>query len=563
MANVSRGLFRGVWCLAWVCLGGCGAGVQQVLIVDYPTLAAEAAPADAGGTPAAEPKSQVGAKASSGGQPGAGGQAAPTPKGNCMTPDHRDMFCRYWSAYAYIDPRNIGEVWELGAADYALIVAKATIPTATGPLVREFPLFTVEGGTLQVHSGVDLLKKVPILIDRRDQVSFTLEVTHFDTPELLAEARKVLARTAELAEPFLGNYGVASQIIGGATRIIDDMTPEEQRKKNSYRNPIIPEDLQRTSRQLRTWFMFSSKQTDGPDRLGARVFRPCEGHPGALCEHGTNFARNRVKDLVYVAIELRAYENVFDQASLVTDGVCHNITSERIQAAREYLDANASLFHPDDVQIARKAYAAGASLIAARALRDRGALGDLADHLYLGDFSTMDFGIVPEGALHRQLHEIELCVLREVFDESPMREAFRLAQLQRLGGQLQCTGHASASACRTDAQIAALERLAALSRVDYQPNDPRALEGMPGSVLKLTVGEVRAALAHDKQAAADLTSAACATRDDATALLGRFSLACEDCLAATRRVCGALGKGEFEALVARERVDRANARLPN
>lgn len=150
---------------------------------------------------------------------------------------------RYWSTDIYLEPLDIARLWENGDLDYVLITAKARLPTPGKPLVREFPLYTYENGVVQSHAGVDLLQKFPIVVGQRNELSITLEVTHFKKAEEIALVRKVLDQTSKLAAPYLDNYPVASQIIGGATSIIDALTADDDRLKNSFTTTIHASDI--------------------------------------------------------------------------------------------------------------------------------------------------------------------------------------------------------------------------------------------------------------------------------------------------------------------------------
>jgi len=153
---------------------------------------------------------------------------------------------RYWSAYAYTEMLDIPMKLDVGDMDYVLITAKATIPTFDEPLVREFPLFTMEKGVVQAHSGVNLLERFPLTSGSRRELTITLEVTHYDKAEHLETARTVLQQTSELAKPFANNYPVASQIIGGAKSVLDALIPPEERQMNSHTDTIPYSELGQT-----------------------------------------------------------------------------------------------------------------------------------------------------------------------------------------------------------------------------------------------------------------------------------------------------------------------------
>ena len=85
---------------------------------------------------------------------------------------------------------------DVGGLDYVLISAKVKLPTRNEPIIREFPLYTIEKGLVQSHSGVDLLKRFPINGNAREQVSISLEVRYLSNEEALKAGSSPLARGA-------------------------------------------------------------------------------------------------------------------------------------------------------------------------------------------------------------------------------------------------------------------------------------------------------------------------------------------------------------------------------
>lgn len=150
----------------------------------------------------------------------------------------------YWSAYINLETQDLHKLWQVARADFLLISATVKIPTRSNVIVRDFPLFTITKGQVQAQSGLDLLKKIPIWSQARDQVSITLEVRYIKGQEALEKAKKILYETVKAAEPFLKSYPVASKIIGSAIPIIDQIVdPAAKRFPSSRTLAITPEKL--------------------------------------------------------------------------------------------------------------------------------------------------------------------------------------------------------------------------------------------------------------------------------------------------------------------------------
>lgn len=150
----------------------------------------------------------------------------------------------YWSAYINLETQDLHKLWQVARADFLLISATVKIPTRSNVIVRDFPLFTITKGQVQAQSGLDLLKKIPISSQARDQVSITLEVRYIKGQEALEKAKKILNETVKAAEPFLKSYPLASKIIGSAIPIIDQIIePAAKRFPSSRTLAITPEKL--------------------------------------------------------------------------------------------------------------------------------------------------------------------------------------------------------------------------------------------------------------------------------------------------------------------------------
>jgi hypothetical protein len=149
----------------------------------------------------------------------------------------------YWSAYLEIEGQDISRLWNLDGLDYVLITAEVSIPTTSGPLVRSVPLFTVEKGMVNYESGVDLLKKMPLHTNARDQVTFQLQITLLDDIEALKATRKILGTVSELAKPFLNSYPLASKILESSLPLIDQFAKPSKKPASSVKTAIVAERL--------------------------------------------------------------------------------------------------------------------------------------------------------------------------------------------------------------------------------------------------------------------------------------------------------------------------------
>jgi hypothetical protein len=261
-----------------------------------------------------------------------------------------------------------------------------------------------------------------------------------------------------------------------------------------------------------------------------------------------------------VTVGFRAYENVFDEQALISNSVCSEITADRIERAREYLASNVTLFHPDDVGLARRTYASAALLVQARELRQRRAIGELADLLYVAPMGG-ELSQHPESALRRQRTEVDWCVAKEIGNETPGREAYELGLLQRADWQLQCPGGVDPAACRVDRQVTLLRRLANYAGLDYEPANPTALSRGQGSLIGLTSREVASQLQRQQATAAQLEARSCDDEADTMALLSRFSMTCDKCVEAIRRACAAVPRATINRLVNQKLNQRSSAEI--
>ncbi len=285
---------------------------------------------------------------------------------------------RYWSAYVYVDPHNIVREWNRSGLNHVLVNAEVRIPSSEGPIVRRFPLFSIESGSIQQHSGIDVLQKVPLLIGAREQVSIKLEVKYLAGAEAMTTARKIISVAEKFAEPLLDAYPAASQILSSSTATIDEVAKEERHKPpNSLTDYIIAENvinggrsqtlafLLPTTRQVRKAEWEAAADSTATETTTEthtvrypKGLTPCSDQPFALCELASisaevegDYCYQEVPiEIPYVTITLRSYEEVYDPMVLLagTDGTCSLVGEAKISGARSYLEANRSLFHPED-----------------------------------------------------------------------------------------------------------------------------------------------------------------------------------------------------------------------
>lgn len=211
---------------------------------------------------------------------------------------------RYWSAYFDIEALDIPSAWGVQRGDFILISARVKIPLRTQVIERDFPLFLVEHGQVQVQSGVDLLRKMPISDSARDQIALTIEVRYFKGARYLDIAKKILKEAATAAKPLLSSYPAAAQIVGAAIPMLDRVVPESrQRTPSSYTMMIDSDRLPREGKLLA--FALSplvlpvrkpiadveQDKRDGESHSLTRALQkirliPCSDFPSRLCDGG-------------------------------------------------------------------------------------------------------------------------------------------------------------------------------------------------------------------------------------------------------------------------------------
>ena len=277
---------------------------------------------------------------------------------------------RYWSAYLYIDPTNIVREWDTNSQSHIFISAKVELPTINGSITREFPLFTIEQGVVQQHAGVDILQRVPISLDSRQQTSIQLKVKYLANAEAAETVKQILAIATQFAQPLLQSYPAASQILSTASATIDQLTKEKpNRPQNTLTKYIIAEDLliEGPGQQTTFAFLLPTHETltkDAKDASSdwakrfAKGLTTCTDKPFALClldtpeaAVGEHCYQEQALEVPYITITMRPSEHVYDPAVLLSAESygCDLVTEAAIASAADYLAANRSLFHPDDI----------------------------------------------------------------------------------------------------------------------------------------------------------------------------------------------------------------------
>jgi hypothetical protein len=304
-------------------------------------------------------------------------------------------FPHYWSAYAFIDPHNIALHWDKNSLSQIFVSAEVRIPTDSEPIVSDFPLFTAHEGSIQQHAGVDILNKLPIMTNAREQVSITIKVRYLKNREALETARKILSVAEGIAKPFLDNYPVASQVLSAATGTIDQVVEgKKEQLPNSLAKYIVPDFLEAARLSDGRWhhtvaFMLLSKDdisdtdeeapkpapgegaktgenveaTKNPQAFVngrySRGLTTCTDMPFALCElqsyssvaRGGECYQEAPVKVPYVTLTLRGYDEVYDPMLLLPGGFgsCSMLSEAGVDRVRKYLDANRVLFHPEDI----------------------------------------------------------------------------------------------------------------------------------------------------------------------------------------------------------------------
>ncbi|MBK9753438.1 MAG: hypothetical protein IPO88_08020 [Nannocystis sp.] len=142
---------------------------------------------------------------------------------------------------------------------------------------------------MQSESGVDLLKKIPLSEQVRDQVSITIEARFIRNKKAMDIARRILKEVTKVAEPYLNSYPIASKIIGSAVPLIDELTPNERSAPSATTTMIVAEDFNGNSTKLVAFGLLPFKAKDDPKgrrELNSMKLIECDDMPGTLCTGG-------------------------------------------------------------------------------------------------------------------------------------------------------------------------------------------------------------------------------------------------------------------------------------
>lgn len=251
----------------------------------------------------------------------------PVPAADVAGPGHQGSRSAYWSAFVEIEGQDIGRLWRVRGLDFVLITAQITLPAAEGPLVRSVPLFTVERGMVKQEGGVDLLQKLPLHADAREQMSFRVSVTLLKDVEALRRARKILDVAQGLAQPLLQNYPLASRILESALPLIDEFAQAKDAPTSSATTAIGAGQLANSPLRsgrgdvLLAYFLrpmadvgeggATSKQAiEQALGMSGRVLEECSDKEGFLC-----LAKEELQ--TRLRAELQALDAAYDHAAQV------------------------------------------------------------------------------------------------------------------------------------------------------------------------------------------------------------------------------------------------------
>lgn len=397
---------------------------------------------------------------------------------------------KYWSVYAYIEEQDIPRLWDTSSLDYVLVSAKVKLPTRTEPIVREFPLYTIERKLVQSHSGVDLLKRFPINRDAREQVSITLEVRYLANEEALKAARVVLKQAETLAEPYLKNFGLASQIMTKSVATIDEAL-EQDRGANSMTLWVDPTRLIGQPQTQAYLLRLMSDVKANPTYRSDRPLAECRNKDGALCKGGDDYRTARVSDVVYVTLRFVPNDDVHDPSALFPGGGnCGLITEAVLEKGRSYLQANEDLFVQRHVEDTMAAYDIASRYVKARRLaadKDFAGLLDL-----LNEAPPTLEPCASGGKRTSTLQQAQLCY-HEFWLQSPGAEVFDAWAMLRKPGKPQEPIN------RFGALVYALRRVAGMSGTSYDPTKLDPWEKSSGYVVNLLHHEARMLLQEQER----------------------------------------------------------------
>ncbi|MEZ4449941.1 MAG: hypothetical protein R3B09_10720 [Nannocystaceae bacterium] len=500
---------------------------------------------------------------------------------------------RYWSAYAFLDPTHLVELWGSNPrADFLLISARATLPTYRDPITRELPLYTVERGTISAHSGVDLLYRFPVAIDARDQVTITVEIKYLKGKRALDLTRKILAQGESIAAPFLGNYPLATEILGGAKALVDDLV-EESSSPNTFRFSLQPGDFR--GRSLRVYVLQSEAKRDKRRPLTLEDVVECDDRPGALCRApkaaegagpgeatarasaspelpfglegpaarrpgpAARYSADHVKDFAYLTLRFEPSLSLLDPLLLVEAGAlsCAAIDRRSIDAARDHLEVYKHTYSPQDVTAARYAHDLAESIVRARELAADRRYGDMLDLLSARGDQVQGLRPPVSESLLVHIEELGRCYDELWQETSPGREILAAWRLFRpssaasgsryvKGSSASPGGGGPARATSDRERLSAIAELlgsvAALKGVSYDPGDPRSWEGEGGALLTILRGEALVLSRRQEDATEVLIGAEgprlCTSDRIGGLFKAELSAACTRCVARLAKQCG-------------------------
>jgi hypothetical protein len=433
---------------------------------------------------------------------------------------------KYWSVFAHIEEQDVPRLWDVSGLDYVLISAKVKLPTRNEPIVREFPLYTIEKGLVQSHSGVDLLKRFPINGNAREQVSISLEVRYLSNEEALKAARVVLKQAEALAEPYLKNFALASQIMTQSVSTIDEALPQE-RGANTMTIWVDAAEFEGRPKTKAYLLRLMSDVQSRPtyDTTGGEL-RECSNKPGALCKGKGGYEKARVNDVVYVTLRFKPTDEVRDPLVLFPgSGNCGMISASVLDRVRTYLAANEDLFLQEDVEEAMTAYDVASHYVKAELLvrnKDYPALLDLLNEerpgptVFPGESNRPAAPPQPLASLSPLDHA------RSCYDRfwlrSPGREIFKTWALLH-------DNSAANPTSRFNSIVLMLQTLAGMSGAKYDPQNQNIWDKSSGYVINLLHQEARLLLETQvSEVQQQLATVTCTKKPDFA-----FSSYCTEC----------------------------------
>ncbi len=440
---------------------------------------------------------------------------------------------------------------------------------------------------------------------------------------------------------------MASQIIGGATSIIDELTPPEERQKNSFTTTIAAEDIVGTDALTKVFLLVplaeaKRKQGSSKGYSYERDFVRCCDKPEAICSlpesekasiktrrknaaaleaavEAENTARieqekadeelrraefdasgrveksatveaeknrlltaakatktradaalakaveklaklraatppaagssrhcagdapityrkNRVDDVVYVAMHFLPTTHVYDQMALFRADACA-VSDTEVQRARDYVTSNDFLFYPQDIAMAYSAYSGADTLLRARQLNLKRAAGGILQLLAENGTQTDGYYDAAPSPLKSQIASVNRCLSKELLGSSPSREAWDVIKVYR-NPKLSCLDKKiSTEACRLDLLGHVLTRLADTTGREYSVTDEKAWKGEASVILDALHAEARRVAGTQKATVDGLLAAGCNDEEKAKKALASASVFCVDCLEKIKTSC--------------------------